>query len=108
MLFPGLELESLPLVFAGSDSTSASSSRFTDMVIPAKGWEVGGRRFLKGGDFFKGSNGGDYWKKTINRGTAIILENTVTSNTKKICSFHSMGTIRVTKKKKGTLIAMRL
>ena len=59
VLFPGLELESLPSVFAGSDSTSASSSRFTAMVIPAKGWEVGGEggglgRLFKGGDFFKG------------------------------------------------------
>ena len=27
---------------------------------------------------------------------------------KNICSFHSMGTIRVTKRKKGALIAMRL
>ena len=53
------------------------------------------------------SNGGNYSKVPINRGTAIILENAVTSSKKKKNSFHSMETIRVenytirlTKKKK--------
>ena len=46
VLFPSLELESLPSVFARSDSTSVSSSRFTDMGIPAKGWERGGAIIL--------------------------------------------------------------
>ena len=80
-MFPSLELESLPSVFARSDSTSVSSSRFTDMGIPAKGWEVGG-----GGVIILSVS--VEWERlfegAIIRGTAIILENAVTSNKKKI------------------------
>ena len=61
------------------------------------------------------SNGGDYSKVPINRGTAIILENAVTSNKKKnFSAVWKQYWLKITlfgsqKRKKGTLIAdMRL
>ena len=64
--------------FAGLDSTSASTSRFTVMGVPADKMARGWRAIIEEGDYLKISvKGGDYLREATNRGTAIIRENTV-------------------------------
>ena len=67
------------ITFIGSDSISASSSRFTVTEIPDKGKKkcreggvILGRRIFQ---IFQ-SKWSDYSRKLINRGTAIIREST--------------------------------
>ena len=55
--------------FAGLDSSSASSSRFTAMGV-----DSGLPLVVGGGRLFEG---GDYSRAVINRGTAVIRGNTV-------------------------------
>ena len=70
--------------FAGSGSSSASSSRFTalgiDVQVTYSGGREGGGQLFEGGDYFKItflSKGGEHLREAINQGTAIIRRKTV-------------------------------
>lgn len=82
--FQASESKSSMIIFTGSDSISASLSRFTTMVIPdtrKRNGKKGGGRLFEGTDCFKHfGQRGEYPREAIYRGTTIIQGHTVIQN----------------------------